>query len=100
VASNQCRVVRRDTGDKFDLSKEGIGARISSLLVDIQSDMFRRAKADRDEKIVTVTQWDDFVPALNRHCMVLTPFCDQAEWEDKVKVSTFYPSCQRSLCLF
>ena len=51
--------------------------------------MFNRAKSFRDEKLVTVTKWEDFVPALNRNCMVLTPFCDNAEWEDKVKVSYY-----------
>jgi prolyl-tRNA synthetase len=51
----------------------------------IQAAMFEKAKAGRDEKIVEVTEWKDFVPALERQCMVLTPFCDQAEWEEKVK---------------
>ncbi len=45
-----------------------------------------QAKEGRDEKIVQVTEWKDFVPALEKQCMVLTPFCDQAEWEDNVKV--------------
>ena len=26
------------------------------------------------------------MPALEKDCMVLTPFCDIAEWEDTVKV--------------
>ena len=47
--------------------------------------MFRVAKEGRDSKIVTVTTWADFVPALERGCLVMTPFCDNAEWEDKVK---------------
>lgn len=49
--------------------------------------MFQKAKAGRDEKVVQVTKWEDFVPALENKCLVLTPFCDQAEWEDKVKVN-------------
>ena len=52
----------------------------------IQSDMFQKAKSGRDEKMATVLKWEDFVPALNKNCLVLTPFCDQAEWEEKVKV--------------
>ena len=47
--------------------------------------MFRKAKGERDERMVEVLQWADFVPALNRNCMVLTPFCDEREWEEKVK---------------
>ena len=48
--------------------------------------MFTKAKAGRDEKMATVLKWEDFVPALERDCLVLTPFCDLAEWEEKVKV--------------
>jgi prolyl-tRNA synthetase len=86
MANGQCRIVRRDTGDKFDISKADIASRLPVLLTEIQRDMFNRAKTFRDEKLVQVTRWEDFVPALNRNCMVLTPFCDIAEWEDKVKV--------------
>ena len=49
--------------------------------------MFIKAKAGRDEKMATVLKWEDFVPALERDCLVLTPFCDLAEWEEKVKVT-------------
>ena len=35
--------------------------------------------------MATVWKWDDFVPALERNCLVMTPFCDTAEWEEKVK---------------
>jgi Prolyl-tRNA synthetase, C-terminal len=35
-------------------------------------------------------KWEDFVPAVERGCMVMTPFCDEAEWEDKVKVNFTY----------
>ena len=58
-------------------------------MVTIQSDMFIKAKAGRDEKMATVLKWEDFVPALERDCLVLTPFCDLAEWEEKVKVHDF-----------
>lgn len=49
--------------------------------------MFNRAKEKRDSKVVQVRNWADFVPALEKNCMVLTPFCDIEEWEEKVKVS-------------
>lgn len=32
-----------------------------------------------------MTKWEDFVPQLEKQCMVLTPFCDLTEWEEKVK---------------
>jgi len=73
---------------KADLPRLNIGKHVVALLEIIQSDMFQKAKSGRDEKLVTVTEWKDFVPALNRNCLVLTPFCDEKEWEKEVKVGT------------
>lgn len=87
VLGNQCRVVRRDNGEKEDVSINGLTEWVAAKLETIQADMLAKARAGRDEKLVQVTEWKDFVPALNRQCMVLTPFCDQKEWEEKVKVS-------------
>ena len=47
--------------------------------------MYEKAKKGRDEKLVQVTRWEDFVPNLEKQCLVLTPFCDQSFWEDEVK---------------
>ena len=80
VTNNQCRIVRRDNSEKQDVSVDGVDSYVEALLVQIQADMFQRAKAERDEKIVTVTEWRDFVPALNRNCLAMTPFCDEKEW--------------------
>lgn len=47
--------------------------------------MFAKAKEDRDAHVVIVRKWADFVPSLEKRCLVLTPFCDETEWEEKVK---------------
>jgi prolyl-tRNA synthetase len=85
LAANQCRLVRRDNGVKADSSREGIVGTISELLVTIQASMFAKAKEDRDAHIIIVRTWAEFVPALEKRCLVLTPFCDESEWEEKVK---------------
>ena len=77
--------VRRDTGEKADILISDLAAAIPTLLTTIQADMFAKAKKGRDDKMVEVREWKDFVPALNNQCLVMTPFCDDAEWEDKVK---------------
>lgn len=71
------------------MSIDSIDTVVKKLLDEIQSAMFAKAKSERDEKIAVVMEWKDFVPALERKCLVLTPFCDETEWEDKVKVSIF-----------
>jgi hypothetical protein len=85
------------SGEKIDISVADACTIIPALLATIQSDMFIKAKAGRDEKMATVLKWEDFVPALERDCLVLTPFCDLAEWEDKVKVSHFKEYYEPSL---
>ena len=72
----------------MDIGLGDIGATVTRLLLEIQASLFSKAKEGRDAKTVVVTKWEDFVPAVDRGCMVLTPFCDQAEWEDKVKVNS------------
>ena len=74
-------------GSKQDIGLDSIGTFIPSLLDEIQKALFERAKKGKEEKTAVVTKWEDFVPAIERGCVVLTPFCDQAEWEDKVKVT-------------
>ena len=90
MSLNQHYVFYTNLGEKIDLSRAAISSTIANLLTEIQAALFAKAKAGRDEKLVQVLKWEDFVPALNRNCLVLTPFCDQAEWESKVKVSVLY----------
>jgi len=85
MQQEQCRIVRRDNGEKHDIARSSVTSVIPALLEEIQASLYYKAKAGRDAKIVQVLKWDDFVPALERQCMVLTPFCDEAEWEDRVK---------------
>lgn len=85
-ANKQCRLVRRDNAEKQDIGFAEVAAVVPALLETIQASMLAAARAGRDEKVVQVTKWEDFVPALERQCLVLTPFCDEEEWEDKVKV--------------
>ena len=85
LANKSARLVRRDTGVKSDEPTDNLSAVLPALLDTIQKDLFIKAKAGRDEKLVTVTKWADFVPALENHCLVMTPWCKDSEWEDKVK---------------
>ena len=65
----------------------GLGSAIRAELDDIHQVMFAKASAARDSKVVQVTSWSDFVPALNDDCLVLTPWCSpkNQEAEDQVK---------------
>jgi len=85
-ANKTARLVRRDNGEKIDMSGDAVAGAVPALLEVIQAALFEKAKKGRDEKIVKVYNWADFVPALNNQCLVMTPWCNNTEWEDKVKV--------------
>lgn len=70
------------------MSLADVASIVPALLDTIHDALFAAAKKGRDDKMVTVTKWDDFVPALEKQCLVMTPFCDVREWEEKVKVSS------------
>jgi prolyl-tRNA synthetase len=55
------------------------------MLDNIHDYLFQKSKAERDAKTVTVYEWKDFVPALEQSCLIMTPFCDETEWEETVK---------------
>ena len=87
IESSQARVVVRHDGSKDDMSVEGMGAAFLLKLEEIQKAMFEKAKTARDSHIVTVTEWKDFVPNLEKNNLVLVPWCggEHQDWEEKVK---------------
>jgi len=87
VENRQARVVIRHSGEKIDLPVEGMGLDIRTKLTEIQSAMFEKARGVRDAHVVKVTEWKDFVPNLELHNLVLTPWCGPThqDWEEKVK---------------
>ena len=87
AASGSVMVVRRVDGVKASKPVAGLGSAIRNELDDIHRVMFAKASAARDSKVVQVTSWSDFVPALNDDCLVLTPWCSPTNQkaEDDVK---------------
>ena len=59
--------------------------KVALLLVTMQHDLLSKARKSRDDNIVKVWEWKDFVPALQKGHMVLTPFCNETEFEELVK---------------
>jgi len=68
-------MVRRDNGEKKSVPLKILGETIDYTLAQIQHDMLAKATAVRDSRITTVMEWKDFVPALMKGNMVLTPWC-------------------------
>ncbi|GKY94771.1 hypothetical protein MPSEU_000442300 [Mayamaea pseudoterrestris] len=87
IEQKMVRICVRHDGSKDDVSVDGLGAHVKAMLDDIQSKMFEKAKAARDDHVVQITEWKDFVPNLEKNNLVLTPWCggEHEEWEEWVK---------------
>eukprot|EP00957_Ditylum_brightwellii_P124078 9458151-Ditylum_brightwellii.AAC.1 len=81
------RLAIRYNSDKIDVAVDGIGSIIKDKLEEIQNAMFAKAKETRDQHLVQVTEWKDFVPNLELNNLVLTPWCggEHQDWEEWVK---------------
>jgi len=87
MEKKQIRAVIRHSGEKIDLPIEGLGAYLKDKLEDIHKAMFEKAAKNRDEHVVQVTEWKNFVPNLEKNNLVLTPWCgpEHEDWEEWVK---------------
>lgn len=90
IEKSSVRIAIRHNGEKLDLPVEGLGADIKVRLEEIQKTMFEKARIARDEHVVQVTEWKDFVPNLEKNNFVLAPWCDpeNVEWEEWVKAKS------------
>lgn len=85
MQKQQTVVVRRDNGVKSTLALVALDTTIPSLLETIQSDMYTRAKEIFEQRLITVTKWDDVVPTLDNKCVVVMPWCEVEACEDDIK---------------
>jgi prolyl-tRNA synthetase len=89
LENNQVEIARRDTKEKTTVSMEGITETVSQLLLDIQSNLFKRAKKYRDEHITKVDSWEDFIATLDTKAGFVSAHWDGTpETEDKIKEMT------------
>jgi prolyl-tRNA synthetase len=89
LENNQVEVARRDTKEKAPVSLDGIIDHVAQLLEEIQSNLYNRALAFREENTRSIDTWDAFVKALDE-----TPGFISAHWdgtpetEEKIKELT------------
>lgn len=87
MENNQARVCIRHNGEKIDKPIDGIAEFAKDQMEVIQKAMFDKIKKERDDHLVTVTEWKDFVPNLEKGNLILTPWCgpEFQEEEEEVK---------------
>ena len=85
MSAGEVKVVRRDTSEKWQAKLDDVAAGVPALLEQIYSDMYNRAKAERDSRIFDATTWEEFMKQLNKKNLILAPWCEAIECEEKVK---------------
>jgi len=82
-------VERRDTKEKASYSLDGLAQTIKTLLDDIQTNIFNKAKKFQQDNITTAESWEDFVRLLDEKPGFISAHWDgTAETEEKIKQQT------------
>lgn len=89
LANGVAEVARRDTKEKQTMSLSGLDVAVEKLLGDIQSSLYQRASAFKEEHTTQVNSWDEFVDVLeNKTGFVSAHWDGTIETEDKIKELT------------
>jgi len=96
IAKNTVMVARRDEREEKggNLVKiavnvnEGFTKTIEDLLVDIHQNLYNKAVKARDDNIVTIKTWNEFLREIQGGKIVLAPHCNHSECEDLISKET------------
>lgn len=89
IESNKALLVRRDTGEKMEVSLDEIAVKVGELLEVIQKDMYHKALAHREENTHTAVTWEEFTDIIeNKQGFVKAMWCGETECEEAIKDKT------------
>lgn len=86
LENNTCILVRRDTLEKIEVSLDNVCEEIIKLLLEIQNNMYLRAKIRRDDMTKEVSNLEEMQTlAQNENGFIKAMWCGKRECEDKIK---------------
>ncbi|HKZ67192.1 MAG TPA: His/Gly/Thr/Pro-type tRNA ligase C-terminal domain-containing protein, partial [Chitinophagaceae bacterium] len=89
LEKNVVEVARRDTKEKKIVELDGIAQYVDGLLLEIQHNMFKKAKAYQQEHITPADSWDEFEKLLDEKTGFISAHWDgTAETEEAIKEKT------------
>ena len=89
LEKNVVEVARRDTKEKKVIGLDGIAQYVDGLLLEIQHNMFNKAKAYQQEHITPADSWDEFEKLLDEKTGFISAHWDgTAETEEAIKEKT------------
>ena len=88
IAKNQIVLARRHNQTKISLDIDGLTEKTLSELKNIQKEMFGAAKKILDERVVRVSEYQQFKEELENGKMIDCSWCGNQTCEDKIKEET------------
>jgi len=88
IAKKQVVLVRRHNRTKTSINMDSLKEKISSELKNIQKEMFDAAKKILDERVVRVSEYQQFKEQLDNGKMIDCSWCGNQTCEDKIKEET------------
>lgn len=89
IENGVVEIARRDTKEKKSIPNEGLATYIKNLLEEIQSNLYQKALAYRNEHITRVDTWDEFKTILSEKGGFISAHWDGSpETEEKIKEAT------------
>jgi len=88
IAKNQVVLARRHNQTKISLDIDGLTEKTLSELKNIQKEMFDAAKKILDERVVRVSEYQQFKKELGNGKMIDCSWCGNQTCEDKIKEET------------
>ena len=89
LEKNVVEVARRDTKEKKVVGLDGIAQYVDGLLLEIQHNMFKKAKAYQQEHITPANSWGEFEKLLDEKTGFISAHWDgTAETEEAIKEKT------------
>jgi len=88
IAKNQIVLARRHNQTKISLDIDGLTEKTLSELKNIQKEMFDAAKKILDERVVRVSEYQQFKKELENGKMIDCSWCGNQTCEDKIKEDT------------
>ncbi|MCD6434353.1 MAG: proline--tRNA ligase [Candidatus Diapherotrites archaeon] len=81
-------VVIRDTNEKKTVKEKDIVRIVEEELNKMQKRLFEKAKKFLEENVVEAKSWAEFKKAIKERKMVLAPFCNTEQCEEKIQEET------------
>lgn len=86
IAKRQCVLVRRDKGEKLEVSLENLEEEITKLLEDIQDFMYQSAKKHLEANTYAAKNFEEFENIIeNKQGFIKAMYCENQDCEDKIK---------------